>query len=231
MNVRRDVPAERRHQFDAMRKAVGPDVYVFEDFFDQPNQHPEDYRNCETSFAASMLSKHVDKEAKILDVGSNRLFIAGLAASWNVTSLDVRARSMRSENEVLMLGDSKAIAAPDCSFDAALSLNAIEHFGLGRYGDEFDPEADIKSFREWRRVVRPGGHIIFSTTVNSQGPAVAFNAHRVYSYAQIETLCAGLKRVEEIFFSHTRGLQPSVAALNSERGKWDLYAGIWQAPL
>ena len=230
MTQRHDVPAERRLQLEEARRHSGSDVYVFEDFFDQSGQHPEDYRNCETSFAASMLGKYVGVGANLLDVGSNRLFVAGLSTFQKITTLDVRQRSIKPANETVLIGDSKSIPATNDSFDAVLSLNAIEHFGLGRYGDAFDLDADRKAFTEWRRVVRPGGHIVFSTTVNSHGPAVAFNAHRIYSYNQIEELCRGLTRVGEVFFSHVHGAKARAEDLSSEPGKWDLYAGIWAVP-
>ncbi len=142
----------------------------------------------------------------------------------------MRPRQFKYANEELLLADSKSLPVPDASFHAVLSLNAIEHFGLGRYGEELDFDADKKAFAEWRRVLRPGGHIIFSTTVNSAGPAVAFNAHRVYSLEQIHAMCAGLVAVEEVFYSHTKGPCGAVGALESPPGKWDLYAAVWRRP-
>ncbi len=222
--------AEFQRQLEGAKQHFGPDVLVFEDCIDQKGAHPEDYRNFETGFAAAAIDRRVAPGARMLDIGSNRLFIAGLSARQRITTVDVRPRAFKCTNEELLSADSKKLPLPDSSFDAVVSLNAIEHFGLGRYGEELDLDGDRKAFAEWRRVLRPGGHIIFSTTVNSAGPAVAFNAHRVYSLAQIHALCAGFTPVEEAFFSHHFGACATLADLKSTPGKWDLYAGVWQRP-
>ena len=62
-------------------------------------------------------------------------------------------------------------------------MHTIEHIGLGRYGDEIDPEGDIKSINELKRVLKPGGDLLFVTPVGT--PKIEFNAHRIYSYEQI----------------------------------------------
>ena len=62
-------------------------------------------------------------------------------------------------------------------------MHTIEHIGLGRYGDEIDPQGDIKSINELKRVLKAGGDLLFVTPVGK--PRIEFNAHRIYSYEQI----------------------------------------------
>jgi hypothetical protein len=62
-------------------------------------------------------------------------------------------------------------------------MHTIEHIGLGRYGDEIDPQGDIKSINELKRVLKPGGDLLFVTPVGRS--RIEFNAHRIYSYEQI----------------------------------------------
>ena len=45
----------------------------------------------------------------------------------------------------------------------------------------------------WVRVLKPGGHLIFSTTITRARPAIGFNAHRIYSYEMLREFCAGLR--------------------------------------
>jgi hypothetical protein len=42
-------------------------------------------------------------------------------------------------------------------------LCALEHFGLGSYGDRYDPHADEQAITEMIRVPTPGGHLVLST--------------------------------------------------------------------
>jgi ubiquinone/menaquinone biosynthesis C-methylase UbiE len=80
-----------------------------------------------------------------------------MLASHRVTTIDVRPRKPISENEEVITCDAKAIDAPDETFDCVVSLCAIEHFGLGRYGDEFDLYAGRKAMAEIKRVLKRGG--------------------------------------------------------------------------
>ena len=62
-------------------------------------------------------------------------------------------------------------------------MHVAEHIGLGRYGDPLDPDGDLKAMGELKRVLAPGGLLLFVVPVGQ--PRVCFNAHRIYSYGQI----------------------------------------------
>ena len=62
-------------------------------------------------------------------------------------------------------------------------MHVIEHVGLGRYGDPLDPEGDLKAMAELKRVLAPGGSLLFVAPLGR--PRIMFNAHRIYSYGQI----------------------------------------------
>ncbi len=106
-----------------------------------------------------------------------------MLAGYKVTTLDVRPRDSRLENETIVTSDAKKLDIPSDSFDMVVSLCTLEHFGLGRYGDEFDLDGDKKAFNEMIRVLKPGGRLVFSTTVTRSTPSLAFNAHRIYDQA------------------------------------------------
>ncbi len=73
-------------------------------------------------------------------------------------------------------------------------MHVVEHIGLGRYGDPLDPEGDLKAMKELQRVLSPGGNLLFAAPVGR--PRIVFNAHRIYSYAQVMEHFQGLKLVE-----------------------------------
>lgn len=68
----------------------------------------------------------------------------------------------------------------DNSINSLSSLHAVEHFGLGRYGDEIDPEAHFKAMHSLERVLAVGGTLYFSVPIGKRDK-VCFNAHRIFS--------------------------------------------------
>lgn len=195
---------------------------------DDSGGHPETFVDYECAFAAEMLRAAAPKQ--ILDVGSYRHFVLGLAAHYNVTSVDIRPRLVTVPGEDCLICDAKNLLARPSSFDAVVSLCSLEHFGLGRYGDQFDLDADAKAFSEMVRVLRPGGVLIFSTTITAGARCLCFNAHRIYDHAAIMSFCSGLDLIDERV--HCRGHVgfSKLGRQSSELGQWDVYFGCWRKP-
>jgi SAM-dependent methyltransferase len=188
--------------------------------------HPDNYIDFECAFSSFHISRL--NPQSILDVGSYRHFILGLLAHFQVTTMDVRSRRAISGNEIVLTCDAKNSNLHNDSFDAVVSLCALEHFGLGRYGDEFDLDADKKAFQEMIRVLKPGGHLIFTTTITKAPPCIAFNAHRIYSQEMIKGLCIDLVREDERFYSHEVQDFCSFDQITTEANIWDVYCGCWK---
>jgi SAM-dependent methyltransferase len=64
-------------------------------------------------------------------------------------------------------------------FDSISSLHALEHFGLGRYGDAIDYDGHLVGMTNITALLAPGGKFYFSTPIGPQ--RIEFNAHRVFS--------------------------------------------------
>jgi hypothetical protein len=73
-------------------------------------------------------------------------------------------------------------------------LHVIEHVGLGRYGDLLDPGGDRQAIKELKRVLAPGGSLLFVGPVGRR--RIAFNAHRIYSYEDVCERFGDLQLVE-----------------------------------
>jgi SAM-dependent methyltransferase len=218
------VPEELRAQFEAVQQNTrGFDVQ--KRFYYQSGAHPRNHIDFECAFAAQQLLR--ERPGEVLDIGSYRQFIIGLLGRGPLTTLDVRERMPECATETVLTADARSLPIPDASLDAIVSLCAIEHFGLGRYGDPFDLEGDLKAFREMRRVIRPGGVIIFTTTITQGRPTIWFNAHRIYSRAMLNEFLDGMTKVEEVFFNPASGKTIGESEI-TYGPEWDIYAGCWR---
>jgi SAM-dependent methyltransferase len=198
---------------------------VFQQFINEMGNHPRSHIDSECEFAAKNIAAR--NPTTILDIGSHRHFIVGLLASYKVMTVDIRKREAFSDNEVVLTSDAKRLDIRSESFDVVVSLCALEHFGLGRYGDEFDIDADKKAFNEMIRVLKPGGMLVFTTTITRAAPSIVFNAHRIYDYEMIKALCHGLELREENFFSYEMGKFCSLDQVSNLPKVWDVYCGCW----
>jgi SAM-dependent methyltransferase len=190
--------------------------------------HPQGYVDFECRFAAWHLAR--ERPATLLDIGSYRGFVIGLSAAYAVTSLDVRERTASLGTERVVTGDARQLPLEDASFDAVVSLSSVEHFGLGRYGDALDPDADAVAVREMKRVVRPGGVLILTTTATGGQPTLAFNAHRIYAPWMVREWLADFEPVDERFFSHALDRECGEDEIARQPGDWDVYCACWRRP-
>jgi hypothetical protein len=63
--------------------------------------------------------------------------------------------------------------------DSLSCLHALEHFGLGRYGDPIDYDGHLKGFLNIYKMLKKSGIFYFSVPIGCQ--RIEFNAHRVFS--------------------------------------------------
>ena len=68
--------------------------------------------------------------------------------------------------------------------DSLSCLHSIEHFGLGRYGDNLDPEGHIKGFQNLLNLLDKDGLLYISFPISTK-TRVEFNEQRVFHYSEI----------------------------------------------
>lgn len=115
-----------------------------------------------------------------VDVGS-RIdgFVAHLLTFMPVTVIDVRPLPSTIPGLTFLQADSmESSSLFDTGVDSLSSLHAIEHFGLGRYGDPIDPNGWQKGIANLKRMLAPGGTLYFSVPIGRE--RVHFNAHRIF---------------------------------------------------
>jgi SAM-dependent methyltransferase len=197
----------------------------------EAGEHPALWWDFECTFAAEHIFRI--KPTKILDIGSYRSFINGLLAHYDVTTVDVRSREPLLANETVITTDAKELDIPDESFELVLSMCSIEHFGVGRYGDEIDMEGDLDAFTEMVRVLKRGGHLIFTTTLRNGRPVLAFNEQRIYNVDLIHELTKSLTCEDERAYNREQQRFCRLDELpldedRSPRSWWHIYCGCWR---
>jgi len=219
-----EVDKRFRDQAEEMEQRRGEFV-VIEEFRDDSQAHPVHYRTYECEFASEQIAQI--KPAEILDVGSYRDWLAGVMAHYPVTTVDVRERSSNLSNENIVNQDVRRLELEDNSIGMVSTLHTIEHFGLGRYGDEFDPDGDKKAISNFLRVIKPGGHFLFSVPVTAGDPCIAFNSHRIYSMNMVREWMRDLSLKDEIFIKRKPARVCKEAELATSLGEFDTYCGCY----
>lgn len=129
-----------------------------------------------------------------VDIGSHLSLVGVLAAAFPVIFADIRPLVVSVPRLHSVAADGLCLPFADGSVSSMSCLHVAEHVGLGRYGDRLDVEGTEGMCNELRRVLAPGGHLLFSVPVGR--PRVCFNAHRILSPNQVLGYFQGLQLVE-----------------------------------
>jgi SAM-dependent methyltransferase len=123
------------------------------------------------------------KPHRHVDVGSRvDGFVAHLASYREIEVFDVRPISTRIPGVVFKQADlmqkHNFNSGEDGYCDSISCLHAIEHFGLGRYGDPIDPFGYERGIENMAKLLKPRGYFYLSTPIGKE--RVEFNANRVF---------------------------------------------------
>jgi len=119
-----------------------------------------------------------------LDIGS-RIdgFIGHLLTFMDVKIIDVRPLTGIQGLSFIQADARDLNTISDDSVPSISCLHALEHFGLGRYGDEIDPRGWEKALSELCRILALDGSLYLSVPVGEE--RVEFNGQRIFSIATI----------------------------------------------
>jgi hypothetical protein len=147
---------------------------------------------------------------KHVDVGS-RIdgFVAHVASFRDIEVFDVRPM----QTQIPRVSFQKADLMQPLSFepgtycDSLSCLHALEHFGLGRYGDPIDALGYAKGISNMSQLLQSGGMFYLSTPVGC--PRVEFNANHVFDPTQIVKLAEtnNLTLVELLIVRGEKGVE------------------------
>lgn len=115
-----------------------------------------------------------------IDIGSRvDGFVAHVASFRQIEVFDIRPIAAKVPGVVFRQADLTRL---DSEFvgccDSLSCLHAMEHFGLGRYGDPLDPNGHVAGLSNMANLLSSGG--VFYLSVPIGRARVQFNAHRVF---------------------------------------------------
>ena len=120
---------------------------------------------------------------KHVDIGSRvDGFVAHVASFREIIVIDIRPPSGQVHNIKFVQRDFMSEMENDMIdyCDSLSSLHAIEHFGLGRYGDTVDFQGHIIGINNLYKMLKKGGKLYFSVPIGTP-QRIEFNAHRIFS--------------------------------------------------
>jgi len=145
-----------------------------------------------TAWAARILS--TIKPKKHIDIGSSLYFVTNVSAFVPVEFYDYRPAKINLSNLDCKSGNIISLPFTDNSVESLSCMHVVEHIGLERYGDPFDPQGDLKAINELKRVIKQNGSLLFVVPIGGK-MRIQYNAHRIYTYEYI-TKCFESFRLE-----------------------------------
>jgi hypothetical protein len=117
---------------------------------------------------------------KHVDIGSRvDGFVSHVASFREIEIFDIRPISTHLPGITFRQADLMLPVTDLSNYCDSLScLHALEHFGLGRYGDPIDPHGYERGIANMARILKANGTFYISTPIGQE--RVEFNANRVF---------------------------------------------------
>ena len=156
----------------------------------------------------------INKPDKHVDIGSRvDGFVAHVASFRHIEVFDIRELAVEIQNiefRCLDIMDKNFALRDYC--DSVSCLHALEHFGLGRYGDKVDYNGHLLGWENIYKILKPGGKFYFSVPIGKQ--RIEFNAHRVFSLEYLVNMISSRYNIDSFSYVDDNGDLVKDAALD-----------------
>jgi len=153
-----------------------------------------------------------------VDVGS-RIdgFVAHVASFRKIEVFDIRPIQASIPNIKFVQYDLMADISESYSnyCDSLSCLHALEHFGLGRYGDPIKYDGYIDGLENLSKILTKGGTFYLSVPIGPQ--RIEFNAHRVFSLNYLVSILSDKFKVIKFSYIDDHGALHEGITLNDDQ--------------
>ena len=131
------------------------------------------------------------KIKKLLDVGCSGSYLCYelLHQGFDVYGLDIEPYPHKKPTFKFYRADVRTSPFPDNNFDVIIAVSALEHVGLGAYGDPVYPNGDVNALGEIARILSPGGYLLVTVPY---AHIYSVTWQRIYDWKTLESLINGL---------------------------------------
>lgn len=208
-NKRQYISLNEGDDFRIKKEYIFP---IYNECFEKAGTVDEHYFLQDIYFARKIIHENPHMH---YDIGSRIDGFIGhlLGGGIEVTLLDIRPFDIQVDGLAFIKTDAtelKEIA--DNSLTSLSSLHAIEHFGLGRYGDIVDPYAWVKALKSVQEKIAVGGYFYLGLPVGKED-RVCFNAHRIFKPG---TIVEQLNKMQLCSYAYIHDYKIIKADINDE---------------
>lgn len=147
-------------------------------------------------FCCKVFDKYDLKNKKIGIIGSTTPWLEAIVYNYNctdITTIEYNKPSIE-ENNIF-----KSIKYSDCmnlskEYDVIISYSSIEHSGLGRYGDDLDPNGDLTTMQVVHNILKEDGLLVLGVPIGMD--TLVWNANRIYGEKRLPLLINGFNVLE-----------------------------------
>lgn len=153
-----------------------------------------------------------------IDVGSRvDGFVAHVASFRSIKVMDIRPLESTIKNISFIQQDFIAPLKNEFmeSCDSLSCLHALEHFGLGRYGDPINYNGHIEGLENLYKLLKPEGKLYFSVPIGLP-QRIEFHAHRIFSIQYLLGYFEGKYRIDNFSYVDDKGKLHENVLLNKE---------------
>lgn len=151
-----------------------------------------------------------------IDIGSLiQGFIAHVSCFRQIEIFDIRPFNSNMPNVIFKQCDimDRENLEAECT-DSISSLHALEHFGLGRYGDPICYDGYLKGFDNITYMLQPNGKFYFSVPLGNQ--RIDFHAHRIFSLSYLLEMVSKDFTIDSFSYVNDEGLFFPKVAITSD---------------
>jgi len=147
----------------------------------------------------------INNPKRHIDIGSAiNGFVTHVACFREIEVLDIRPLEQKIPNVTFKQCDiMKKEGLQAAITDSISSLHALEHFGLGRYGDPICYEGHLIGFENITYLLKPNGKFYFSVPLGCQ--RIEFHAHRIFSLSYLLELVSKNFTIDSFSYVDDKG--------------------------